>query len=948
MRNWISAIRRLFRARGASSLIEYTFLAALISGMAIWVTVSYRDASLDSFSIDLDVGEIGAPPPGDAPLVEIAPPPPGLPDTPEGPMPRAETGIEAGLATLSQPTRDAWQEVEFTAPIASPRVIVGPLTANGSHPAIAEIRNLTPEGFEIRIAEWAYLDGSHVEESVGWVAGTAGAHELPSGRMVVFGRTDVGPDPEKIDVSTVMADAAVFSHPSEPGPERLAVVRQTDISGGTARLRVQSAEAAPPPARRAVDWLAVERIDTTGLEALAVMALTELGPVTHAVTRQRVGVTDPDRAVDIAAMEGMRGANTAALRLWRTDQDLRVFVEEEQSKDFETVHLEEQVRALTMLEGRVDLDPDDGPGPDALVVTASVAAGDTVTLDLGAPGRASGTVLWGDGTARVAISEAQADDGTITHRFEPAGAVRIALEGDVPVLRSRAPGQVTGIAQWGATGLVDIEDAFAGHGTLSLPATLPAGITSLAGVFSGVTGTISGVETWDVSGVTRFDRLLEDAARVPDLSAWTPRAATSLRAAFAGTTGMNADLSGWGAHLGGVQDFSRMFELSDAARPGLAGWDVSGARTMEAFARGAARFDGDMAAWDVSGVEVFSSAFEGARDFSRDLSGWDVSAARDMEAMFAGALSVSGDLSAWCVPHIAERPVDFATVDAFAVEPGWGGCLPDQLSGRPIRLRVEVAAGQEVGFAFGAPGVVTVDWGDGASGTFSRLEAINTLTHRYGAAGSYEISVSGHVTSMLSRAEDTLVAVEDFGDVGLASISGAFMRHTALRAVAPLPPTVSNMALAFYRADVTPAGLSEWDVSNVISFSRMFAGARGNWDLSAWRPRNATTLDRMFAGARDFDAPLNAWGPSLSGVTAFHEMFAGAESFDRPLGAWDVSHAYTWPHVTHRDDQMAEMFAGATAFSGDLSAWCVPNRTTPPHGFAAGASPSGMPRWGGC
>ena len=113
--------------------------------------------------------------------------------------------------------------------------------------------------------------------------------------------------------------------------------------------------------------------------------------------------------------------------------------------------------------------------------------------------------------------------------------------------------------------------------------------------------------------------------------------------------------------------------------------------------------------------------------------------------------------------------------------------------------------------------------------------------------------------------------------------------------------------------------LDNWNVSNVEDISNMFYGAtgfdNGGQFMTSWRPRSCTDMSGMFRSAHAFNKTINAWGPSLSGVTLFKDMFRNAYTFNRALDTWDVSSAIN----------LNNMFLEAYDFNQDLNNWDVSN-----------------------
>ena len=81
-----------------------------------------------------------------------------------------------------------WIDVEFPHSFADPVVIVGPATDRGPDPTAVRLRNVTSQGFEIRLQEWNYLDGTHGLEAVDYLVIESGHHVTNNGVVIQAGR----------------------------------------------------------------------------------------------------------------------------------------------------------------------------------------------------------------------------------------------------------------------------------------------------------------------------------------------------------------------------------------------------------------------------------------------------------------------------------------------------------------------------------------------------------------------------------------------------------------------------------------------------------------------------------------------------------------------------------------------------------------------------------------
>lgn len=110
---------------------------------------------------------------------------------PSGPI-RDRTGDrigEAGTLQTDQPGRSHWHMLNFEGSYSDPVVFMEIMTFNGKHPSHIRLRKNSPSSCEFQIEEWSYLDGSHNEETIGYVVIESGTHDLLDGARLHVGTT---------------------------------------------------------------------------------------------------------------------------------------------------------------------------------------------------------------------------------------------------------------------------------------------------------------------------------------------------------------------------------------------------------------------------------------------------------------------------------------------------------------------------------------------------------------------------------------------------------------------------------------------------------------------------------------------------------------------------------------------------------------------------------------
>ena len=115
---------------------------------------------------------------------------------------------------------------------------------------------------------------------------------------------------------------------------------------------------------------------------------------------------------------------------------------------------------------------------------------------------------------------------------------------------------------------------------------------------------------------------------------------------------------------------------------------------------------------------------------------------------------------------------------------------------------------------------------------------------------------------------------------------------------------ITDMSEAFrYLEDAEFCGIENWDVSNVIDMSKMFANCTNfSGDVRNWDVSNVENMSGMFNGCTWLNIDFSKW--DVSNVTDMHTMFRLCSHFTGfGLNTWDISNV----------DNMREMFYGDIA-----------------------------------
>ncbi|RBI63833.1 hypothetical protein DMJ13_04755 [halophilic archaeon] len=263
--------------------------------------------------------------------------------TPYTPLPTLSTNTHSG----QQDVRWRWNQVDS---VAQPtRVVVAkPLSYSGVAPTHVRLRNVVDGGFEYRLEEWTYLDGSHVTETFHSLTMSPGERQVYLDDGTPFrakaGTATLSTDFVAVpfessfdgEVPVVLTKAQTFA-----GIDPI-VTRPANVSRDSFDVRLQEEEALGPHGDETVGYVALEQ--TSG----------RLDGKPFEVRRSGQGVTDEWTPITfqqeyesprfVADMQTFRGIDPANLRyrnLSGTGVELKV--EEERSADDETAHVPEDI-----------------------------------------------------------------------------------------------------------------------------------------------------------------------------------------------------------------------------------------------------------------------------------------------------------------------------------------------------------------------------------------------------------------------------------------------------------------------------------------------------------------------------------------------------------------------------------------------------------------------------
>ena len=254
------------------------------------------------------------------------------------PPPDTSGTIELGEVSVDH----NWKWVEFSEAFSDPVVVAKPLSYNGGDPAVVRIRDVDSTGFEIRVQEWDYLDGTHTTENVSYLIMERGTYILEDGAKVEAGTfdTDTTSSFGWVDFSQTFNQAPVVitAVSSYHGADTVTTrVRNISINGFEFRMQEQESNS-QSHVTETISYIAWEPSSGT------------VGDLTFEVEKTDDVITDDwqtivynetftNPPVFLADMQTTDGGDTANLR-WKNKDfyGIDVKIAEEQSRDSETDH----------------------------------------------------------------------------------------------------------------------------------------------------------------------------------------------------------------------------------------------------------------------------------------------------------------------------------------------------------------------------------------------------------------------------------------------------------------------------------------------------------------------------------------------------------------------------------------------------------------------------------
>jgi len=257
----------------------------------------------------------------------------------------ADLNIETGEITVSS----NWVRVPIASTFINPIVIAGPPGFNNAEPCVIRVRNVTPTGFEIKLAEWNYQDGVHPQETISYLIMEKGRHTLPNGSVVEAGSFTGTTKFKTVTFNTVFPKAPVVL-------TTIASMNEADtISGRLNNIGIanfayyfrEQEKNSNNHRNETVHYIAWEPGKGT-IGSMQYEVAKTVNAVTDAWYNAPFQTAFAQAPLLLAGMQTTANTDTSALRVQQlTTTGFQVKVEEEQSKDSDVTHPAETIGYFT-------------------------------------------------------------------------------------------------------------------------------------------------------------------------------------------------------------------------------------------------------------------------------------------------------------------------------------------------------------------------------------------------------------------------------------------------------------------------------------------------------------------------------------------------------------------------------------------------------------------------
>lgn len=263
---------------------------------------------------------------------------------------------EAGSLSVSSTTAGQVFSVSFGQPITD-AVIAVTHTQNGGDPFTVRIVSSDDNGFSFIVEEWEYLDGAHpAVEDINWLAISEGVHTLPDGRVIEAGTTSATQNYSTVSLATEFTDPPVVLTSVSSNNDTTAVttdIRNVSTAGTGSSFQLKLREEEAQDNIHAAETIGFIAIQGGGSAATADVSGTAgiINNINHNDSTHSLGATFTDGVVLVGQQTNNGNDTSTEVIDSQTGSTVTVHVQEEQSANSETNHINENFGVVAFEDG---------------------------------------------------------------------------------------------------------------------------------------------------------------------------------------------------------------------------------------------------------------------------------------------------------------------------------------------------------------------------------------------------------------------------------------------------------------------------------------------------------------------------------------------------------------------------------------------------------------------
>ncbi len=239
----------------------------------------------------------------------------------------------------------SWRTVNLTINYSSPVIIAKPIKKLFTDIAHVRINNVTTNSFEIKVEEWAYQDGEHINETVSYIVMEEGSYIL-RGNLIQAGLATVNSNFSDVYFSEafssdpiILAQSNIIND-SEPIVTRLGMTNHTLLFA----IKLQEEENSSDSGNHVSEWVGYIAAEKGNYSNTTTFEIGVRSFFNSSWKNLNFIDSFSNPPTFLADMQSFNGADTAELRYRFLNQTgVQVVVEEERSLDYETNHCNEDI-----------------------------------------------------------------------------------------------------------------------------------------------------------------------------------------------------------------------------------------------------------------------------------------------------------------------------------------------------------------------------------------------------------------------------------------------------------------------------------------------------------------------------------------------------------------------------------------------------------------------------